>query len=107
MSKTIEIHYASPAWDRFKIPRPHFISVDDSGNAGVPEGGEVGPVNALLGFAKDSKPDYRFTAPNFYLLNDLITGAISPDDLTGYYAQFAKDSGFFGFNIPIEEVVFA
>jgi hypothetical protein len=107
MAKIIEIHYASPEWDQFKVPRPHFIEVDDSGNAGAPEGGEAGPVNSLVGFAKESKPGYKFTAPDFYLLSDLIDGTVSPGDLTGYYAQFAEDGGFFGFNIPIEEVVLA
>lgn len=100
---TVTIHYSSPAFDPFKVPRPHRYTLDGTLSDVSPEcqGGEIGRVR-LLGFCMDFTPgsDGALVRPD-----ELGDPGYSPTELSGFYAQFIDSRGqMFGYAVPIERV---
>ncbi len=99
MSTTLKIHYQSPEWDRFKVPRPH-IATRVNRIEWMVTGGECGPVMHLLGFSNTP-------TPGDLVFPDEI--ADNPDRVVGWYAQFSGTTpsgrtALFGYQVKIERV---
>ena len=99
---TITIHYASPANDPHKIPRPHRVEVDEHGEASEVFGGEIGRVGNLLGFCPTVTPDVDDW--KLVLADKLFDGDVDPDSLVGWYPQFSGDGQIFGYDAAIKRV---
>lgn len=99
---TIAIHYASPAGDPFKIPRPHRVDVDDRGEVSEVYGGEIGRVGNLLGFSPTVTPDVDDW--KLVLADKLFDGEVDPDSLIGWYPQFSGDGQIFGYGAAIARI---
>lgn len=96
---TITIHYQSPKYDRFKVPRPHRVPLEGV-LSGKPEGGEIGELNVLLGLCPDVTPD-----PDDWRLAQPAEVADDPDSYIGWFAQFIDADGtMFGYDMPIERI---
>ncbi|MDZ7910771.1 MAG: hypothetical protein U5O16_02895 [Rhodococcus sp. (in: high G+C Gram-positive bacteria)] len=98
MSKTITIHYQSPASDRLKVPRPHHIQIVDG--RFVVKGGELGVVDILgigriVGYDEES-----FVDPD-----ELFDDAFNPSDFRGWFASFVSEvDGMFTYELPIDRI---
>ena len=99
---TITLHYASPANDPYKIPRPHRIDIDERGEASVAYGGEIGPVGNLLGFCPTVTPDVDDW--KLVLADALYDGSVTPEALVGWYPQFSGDGRIFGYDAAIKRI---
>jgi len=100
----ITLHYASPADDPHKIPRPHRVDVDEhTGEASSAYGGEIGPVGNLLGFCPTPVPDARNWV--FTHAKKLYDGEVQAADLAGWYPQFSGERGpMFGYAAAIDRI---
>ena len=99
---TITLRYQSPANDPHKIPRPHRVEIDESGEAGAVYGGEIGPVGNLLGFCPTPTPDVDDW--KLILADALYDGSVTPEALVGWYPQFSRDGKIFGYAVAIKAI---
>lgn len=95
---TIAIHYKSPVGDPYKVPRPHYVTIEEDSSMTI-RGGEIGPMDALLGFCPTETPDV-----DDWILVDPEEVIEDAHGLEGWHAQFMGGGDMFGYEAEINRV---